>query len=73
MLSFILLLQEPLLYAGEKSFRLEHLEKIKAAYDFTEKFFNGPFLAGDEVTVADICCVSSISSMNEIVPIDEQV
>nr|UEN71118.1 glutathione S transferase-E4 [Glyphodes pyloalis] len=63
---------EPLLYAGDKTFKPENLAKIKAGYDFMEKFLTAPWLAGDEVTLADICCVSTISSMNEIVPIDAE-
>ncbi|CAB3233290.1 unnamed protein product [Arctia plantaginis] len=60
----------PVLYHGEKTFRPENLAKIKNAYDIIEKFFSGPWLTGDTLTLADICCVSTISSLNEIIPID---
>lgn len=62
--------QVPVLYHGEKTFRPENLTKIKNAYDIIEKFFSGPWLTGDTLTLADICCVSTISSLNEIIPID---
>ncbi|KAF9407369.1 hypothetical protein HW555_012590, partial [Spodoptera exigua] len=61
----------PILYNGEKSFKQENLDKIKEGYDFIEKFFSGPWLAGESITLADICCVSNISSLNEILPIDK--
>ncbi|XP_028171362.1 glutathione S-transferase 1-like [Ostrinia furnacalis] len=67
-----LLFQMPLLYQGANGFKEEHLGMIDAAYDFMEKFLTAPWLAGDDVTLADICCVSTISSMNEIRPIDKE-
>nr|QBQ58118.1 glutathione S-transferase delta [Mythimna separata]WAS27866.1 glutathione S-transferase [Mythimna separata] len=61
---------EPVFFWGEKAFRPENLAKIITAYEFTEKFLTSPWLAGDELTLADICCVSTLSSMNVISPID---
>ncbi|XP_063832436.1 glutathione S-transferase 1-like [Ostrinia nubilalis] len=63
----------PLLYQGANGFKEEHLAMIDAAYDFMEKFLTAPWLAGDDVTLADICCVSTISSMNEIRPIYKEI
>lgn len=60
-----------MLFGGEKELRPENIEKIKKAYDFTEKFLTADWLAGDHVTIADICCVATISTMNVIVPIDK--
>nr|AIH07587.1 glutathione S-transferase epsilon 12 [Spodoptera litura] len=63
---------EPVLFCGEKSFRQENLDKIKKAYEFLENFLtsSSPWLAGDKVTLADICCVSTVSSMDVVLPID---
>nr|UNG44348.1 glutathione S-transferase [Spodoptera frugiperda] len=61
----------PILYNGETAFRQENLDKIKEGYEFMEKFFSGPWLAGESITLADICCVSNISSLNEILPINQ--
>nr|UQS35834.1 glutathione-S-transferase epsilon 2 [Plodia interpunctella] len=61
---------EPIFFWGEKSPRPENLEKIEKAYGFTESFLTSPWLVGGEVTLADICCVATISSMNEVLPID---
>ncbi|KAF9408155.1 hypothetical protein HW555_012062 [Spodoptera exigua] len=65
---------EPVLFWGETSFRPENLAKIKKAYEFMEKFLTNskPWLTGDEVTLADICCVSTLSSMHVVLPIDAE-
>ncbi|KAJ8709310.1 hypothetical protein PYW07_009136 [Mythimna separata] len=60
----------PILYHGEKTFRKENLDNIKTGYEFLEKFLTGLWLTGDSITLADICCVANISSLNEILPID---
>ncbi|CAG4962462.1 unnamed protein product [Parnassius apollo] len=64
---------EPVLFKGEKAIRPEALEKIKSAYDFSEKFLINTWMAGNDLTLADICCVSSISTLNEIIPIDAKL
>nr|XP_021183202.2 glutathione S-transferase 1 [Helicoverpa armigera]AIB07715.1 glutathione S-transferase GSTD1 [Helicoverpa armigera armigera]WRX06118.1 GSTD1k [Helicoverpa armigera] len=65
---------EPVFFKGEKSFRPENLEKITKAYEFAEKFLaSSQWFAGDQITLADICCVSTISTMNELIPIDEEL
>lgn len=62
----------PVIYDGEKTLRPENVDKIKSGYDFIESFFTGPWLAGDSLTLADICCVATISSLNEVIPIDKK-
>ncbi|XP_049885731.1 glutathione S-transferase 1-like [Pectinophora gossypiella] len=64
---------EPVIYRGEKLFRPENLDKIKSAYGFTNKFLTTPWLAGDQLTIADICCIATVSSMNEIFPVAEDI
>ncbi|NP_001108464.1 glutathione S-transferase epsilon 5 [Bombyx mori] len=61
---------ELIIFRGEKEIRPENLAKIKSAYDFTEKILSSDWIAGDEFSLADICCVTSISTLNEMVPID---
>ncbi|KAH9635221.1 hypothetical protein HF086_013248 [Spodoptera exigua] len=65
---------EPVLFWGETSFRPENLAKMKKAYEFMEKFLTNskPWLTGNEVTLADICCVSTLSSMHVVLPIDAE-
>lgn len=65
--------QEPIIFGNGNSFDPAALEKIKKAYGFTDKFLTSSWLAGNEITLADICCLSSISSLNLILPIDENL
>ncbi|CAH2054232.1 unnamed protein product, partial [Iphiclides podalirius] len=65
-------LKPPVFFRGAKSIKPEVLEKIKVACALSEKFLTGPWMAGEEIILADICCISSISSLNEIPPIDEK-
>lgn len=60
----------PVFFGGEKSFRQENLDKIIAAYNFTETFLDKEWIAGDTMTIADICAVATISSLNQVIPID---
>lgn len=64
---------ELIIFRGEKEIRPENLAKIKSAYDFTEKILSSDWIAGDEFSLADICCVTSISTLNEMVPIDRSL
>jgi glutathione S-transferase len=49
-----------------------HKMKIKEAYDATEKYLEQTkYIASDSLSVADLSCVSSISSLNAIVPVGE--
>ncbi|KAG6445495.1 hypothetical protein O3G_MSEX003974 [Manduca sexta] len=48
---------EPILYFGEKDYTPQNLDKIRSAYVFLESFLTTPWLAGEHLTVADICCV----------------
>ncbi|XP_059051863.1 glutathione S-transferase 1-like [Achroia grisella] len=64
---------EPILFFGNKNVKEEDVKKINSAYALIEKFFNSQWIAGNEITIADICCVSSISTLNEIIPIDRNL
>ncbi|KPJ12893.1 Glutathione S-transferase 1 [Papilio machaon] len=64
---------DPVVYQGENFYKNSALLKIKTAYDFTDKFLTSKWLVGDEITLADICCVANISSLNEILPIDAEL
>ncbi|XP_072942788.1 glutathione S-transferase 1-like [Epargyreus clarus] len=44
---------------------------VEEAYGFLEKYLeSSPFLAGEQLTLADISCVTTVSSLNVVVPID---
>ncbi|KPI94304.1 Glutathione S-transferase 1 [Papilio xuthus] len=70
---FVTTANDPVVYQGENFYRSSALLKIKTAYEFTDKFLTGKWLVGDEITLADICCVANISSLNEILPIDAEL
>ncbi|XP_047510991.1 glutathione S-transferase 1-like [Pieris napi] len=59
-------------FQGGKKLTNDAIEKITSAYEFTEKFATKTWLAGEQFTIADICCVTDISSLNEMIPIDAQ-
>ncbi|XP_072933229.1 glutathione S-transferase 1-like [Epargyreus clarus] len=60
----------PLLFYGATSFTQKMFDDIRFGYSLMEKFLTSPWLAGDQFTLADVCCVTSISSLNAILPID---
>lgn len=60
-----------MIFWGEKAFKPESLEKIKKAYELINKLLTGTWLAGDSVTLADICCVTTVNTLNVLLPIDE--
>ncbi|XP_026735516.1 glutathione S-transferase 1-like [Trichoplusia ni] len=65
---------ERIFFGTDTSLRPEGVAKIKTAYDFTEKFLTGvQWMAGDQLTLADISCVASVSTLNELLPIDKKV
>ncbi|KOB75213.1 Glutathione S-transferase epsilon 6, partial [Operophtera brumata] len=51
----------------------KQIEEINETYGFMEKYLsNSKFLVGDDITLADISCVASISSLNVFVPIGDK-
>nr|AIH07590.1 glutathione S-transferase epsilon 15 [Spodoptera litura] len=63
---------EPIFFGTATSLKPEGVAKIRSAYNFTEKFLTGTqWLAGNKLTVADISCVATVSTLNELLHIDE--
>ncbi|CAG4959508.1 unnamed protein product [Colias eurytheme] len=60
----------PILFFGATAYAQENLDKIKSSYEFSEAFLTKKWIAGDQFTIADICCFASLSSSNEILPVD---
>jgi Glutathione S-transferase len=51
----------------------EKLKKLEEAYEFLNKFLeNQDFVAGDNLTVADLAIIASVSSAEVIVPCNRQ-
>ncbi|CAF4879816.1 unnamed protein product [Pieris macdunnoughi] len=62
----------PVVIFDGKKLTDDAVKKITTAYEFTDQFATKTWLAGEQFTIADICCVATISSLNEIIPIDAQ-
>lgn len=47
------------------------VDVVREQWEIFEGFLqDGLYLCGDELTIADLCCITSVSSVNEVVPID---
>uniref|UniRef100_A0A1L8EGZ4 Putative glutathione s-transferase 1-like protein n=1 Tax=Haematobia irritans TaxID=7368 RepID=A0A1L8EGZ4_HAEIR len=63
---------EPVIYMGKDSIPDERIAYMQKAYDGLEKALaNGNYLCGDQMTIADLCCVTSVSSIMPLAPIEE--
>ncbi|KAH0820124.1 hypothetical protein GEV33_002665 [Tenebrio molitor] len=63
----------PVIYGGERSVPLEKIQRVEEAYGFVEKFLQGQdWIAGDAVTIADFSIISSITTLDLVVPIDPE-
>ncbi|KAI8437477.1 hypothetical protein MSG28_011799 [Choristoneura fumiferana] len=62
-----------IIYGEATSLTPKMLDDIAKGYEFTEKFLTIPWLAGEDITVADLCCVATISTLKELVAIDEDL
>lgn len=65
-------LYEPVLYHS-KPVDPERVEYLKKAWPLLEGYLStGDYLAGNELTVADICAIATVSSVDEIAPIQAE-
>lgn len=49
----------------------ERINYIRTSFDIMERFLaKTPYLCGNELTIADLCCVATISSMVRLIPLD---
>ncbi|XP_030753847.1 glutathione S-transferase 1-like [Sitophilus oryzae] len=63
----------PIFYDGKKSIEQKQLDNLKEAYSTLERILNSTkFLAGDNVTIADISVLSNILPGSVILPIDNE-
>lgn len=61
------------MFKEAKEYDENAVEKVKEAYDFLEAFLEGrEWLAGDEVTIADLCNIATVSTLDALLPIDEE-
>ncbi|XP_013104877.1 glutathione S-transferase 1 [Stomoxys calcitrans] len=63
---------EPIIYFGEHEITPEKVSYMQKAYDGLEKALTvHKYLCGDHLTIADLCCVSSVSTAMRFAPIEE--
>lgn len=59
-------------YKGAKTVSQESINESIQTYEFLEKFLEGhKWIAGDELTLADLSLLTSTTSLDVLVPIDE--
>lgn len=62
---------EPIFYFGESEIPAWKIEYMQKCWDLMEAFLaNGKYVCGDTITIADYCCIASISSVDKVAPID---
>jgi glutathione S-transferase len=63
-LKFYTLLQFPVVFLKTKEIPEEKKTNIRNAYAFLETFLEGnDYLAGNHYTIADMCCIATVSSI----------
>ncbi|XP_073814215.1 glutathione S-transferase 1-like [Musca autumnalis] len=63
---------EPIIYFGHHDIEPEKVSYMQKAYDGLEKALaNSKYLCGDNLTIADLCCISSVSTGMLFAPIEE--
>lgn len=66
-------LYEPILYYKSKDMSDEKIKYIQDVWDIIERFLEKtPYLCGDDLTIADLCLVASVTSVNSIAPMDPE-
>lgn len=61
----------PIYQQGAKEIKQEHIDAIIQVYEMLNTFLkDDPYLVGDNVTFADLSCITSATSLNQMVPID---
>lgn len=65
---------EPILYFNSPHLLQDRIDYIRMTWEIMEGFLQQrPFIAGDQLTIADLCCAASVTSITDIVPIDEKL
>ncbi|XP_004533514.1 glutathione S-transferase 1 [Ceratitis capitata] len=67
------LMVEPVIYFGADNIEQHKINYMHLAYDGLEKCLtNSPYLCGENLTIADLCAVASVSSGAIFAPINEE-
>ncbi|XP_055921903.1 glutathione S-transferase 1-like [Eupeodes corollae] len=66
------MLFEPILYYGSTDCSIDKISYIQKCWDIMENFLkDDAYLCGNELTIADLCCITTITSVDEVAPINE--
>ncbi|XP_055374303.1 glutathione S-transferase 1-like [Condylostylus longicornis] len=69
--SRIRFLYEPIIYFGQKGFPQDKIDYIQKAYEPLENYLKAnTYITGENLTIADLCLLASVSSVSRTVPID---
>ncbi|XP_055635895.1 glutathione S-transferase 1-like [Toxorhynchites rutilus septentrionalis] len=63
---------EPIIFFGCSEILPDRAEYVEKSYQILENTLVNEYVAGDSLTIADFSCISSVSSLMGIIPIDEQ-
>ncbi|EDW36411.1 GL17783 [Drosophila persimilis] len=62
---------EPVIYFGVSDVPADRVVYLQKAYDGLEHCLaSGPYLAGDKLTIADLCCIASVSTAEAFAPLE---
>lgn len=62
---------EPVLYDKCPELSADKIEFIQRSWPLMEAFLQDtPYVCGNDLTIADLCCIASVSSIDTIAPID---
>ncbi|GBP18468.1 Glutathione S-transferase 1 [Eumeta japonica] len=62
----------PICIGSATSYDSKHLAKISNAYDVLETFLRKKWIAGDDLSIADLTCASTTCFLDVIVPVDSE-
>ena len=72
-LKYFLSFQNSIVVENEKEISTKHISAITESYKFLDKFLRDKnYLIGPSLTVADLCCVATVSTATIITPIATQ-
>ena len=66
--------QGPIIYQGEGTISEEKVSRVREAYAFLETFLDRhKWVAGDWVTIADFAIIATVTSLDVVVPVGEEI
>ncbi|KAJ3663891.1 hypothetical protein Zmor_008110 [Zophobas morio] len=64
----------PIIYQGEGTISEEKVSRVREAYAFLETFLDRhKWVAGDWVTIADFAIIATVTSLDVVVPVGEEI